>query len=518
MVRVAARAALWLLLVRGGSCIEFPESWQREHCVGAPLRGAGGGTVVALATDSTNQLPVMGVINSTLANARRPDAVRFVVVTRHVHALKELLDAFLPKSRVSICGGMAEALLQRPALRDLMRLGNSSRVKRKELLSPFNFAAFYLPHALDRADKILYLDTDVVVRGDVGELAAIDMEGFAAAAVEDCSQQVAKYVNLELLADVDAWGLGDRVRENGGACVFNRGVVLFDPARWRDLRLTETIEELVAAFTKSSARLWRGGISQPPFLLALAGRYLKLDISWNVRGLGRMDIGRGEWLLLAEDARSRYGLETSTFDRHVAPSGPFKRTFNPFFQPLAARAKILHFNGELKPWSMDPKDVRHWQLLGMRVEVDLDGVARFSGTCKLRTCATAVNVTTGRRLRSACEQWSSTATLAKSSKRWDQQHFSLDGERWSSKSLGSVGEYYASGCIARPPLCTCLSDLSDDCVTSCAGHWHAYVNADVLAHHARMDARPPPAAPPPPPPPKPAPERAPRKRKRGWFG
>ena len=87
MVRVAARAALWLLLVRGGSCIEFPESWQREHCVGAPLRGAGGGTVVALATDSTNQLPVMGVINSTLANARRPGAVRFVVVTRHVHKL-----------------------------------------------------------------------------------------------------------------------------------------------------------------------------------------------------------------------------------------------------------------------------------------------------------------------------------------------------------------------------------------------------------------------------------------------
>ena len=50
-------------------------------------------------------------------------------------------------------------------------------------------------------------------------------------------------------------------------------VVLFDCERWRELRLTETIEDLVEAFVQSRARLWRGGISQPPFLLALAGAH-----------------------------------------------------------------------------------------------------------------------------------------------------------------------------------------------------------------------------------------------------
>lgn len=303
----------WCAVLCGVLCaegaIELPATWQTEHCLGSPPVTVAGGTVVALATDSKNQLPIMGVVNSSLANAKRPDLISFVVITRHVHSLKRLLDAFLPGARVAICGGMAEILMKRPALSGLMRLANSTRIKRKELLSPFNFAAFYLPYVLSTTSdaRVLYLDTDVVVTGDVGELAAMDMRGFPAGAVEDCSQQVTKYVNMDLFlaANDETWKLS---KPDASTCVFNRGVVLFDSKRWRDLHLTETIEELVEAFVASKAKLWRGGVSQPPFLLALTGRYLKLDISWNVRGLGRMDIGRSEWLLLAEDAARRYGV------------------------------------------------------------------------------------------------------------------------------------------------------------------------------------------------------------------
>ena len=62
---------------------------------------------------------------------------------------------------------------------------------------------------------------------------------------------------------------------------------MFDTLRWRTLQLTETIEDLVDAFVDSKAKLWSSGISQPPFLLALAGRYEQLPVTWNVRGLGR---------------------------------------------------------------------------------------------------------------------------------------------------------------------------------------------------------------------------------------
>ena len=182
------------------------------------------------------------------------------------------------------------------------------------------------------------------------------MGGAPAAAVEDCTQKVHKYVNYELLEEKDhhklggekhwsRFGLSDAAYSNE-TCVFNRGVVLFDSARWRELRLTETIEDLVDAFVSTRAKLWRGGISQPPFLLTLAGRYLKLGVEWNVRGLGRLELGRAEWLLLAQGAQERYG--TPGLDAHTAPAGPFRHTFNPYVSPFAAHAKILHFNGDVR--------------------------------------------------------------------------------------------------------------------------------------------------------------------------
>ena len=124
----------------------------------------------------------------------------------------------------------------------------SSRVRRRELLSPFNFAAYYLPHVL-AVDRILYLDTDTVVRTDVTVLDEVDFGGHAAAAVEDCSQMLIKYVNFDIL--------GRYLRKpqpkhrkhvsliaRNNTCVFNRGVVLFDAAKWRTLGLTVTISVL----------------------------------------------------------------------------------------------------------------------------------------------------------------------------------------------------------------------------------------------------------------------------------
>ena len=72
-------------------------------------------------------------------------------------------------------------------------------------------------------------------------------------------------------------GLSRHYDFNASTCVFNRGVVLIDPERWRTLGLTLAIESLVEAYVKCGARLWRGGVSQPPFLLG-AG--------WSVREIG----------------------------------------------------------------------------------------------------------------------------------------------------------------------------------------------------------------------------------------
>ena len=62
-------------------------------------------------------------------------------------------------------------------------------------------------------------------------------------------------------------------------CVFNRGVVLFDAKRWRELHLTRTIEDLLGYYVKSGARLWRGGDIFYAVLVLCRTRFL--DPSWS---------------------------------------------------------------------------------------------------------------------------------------------------------------------------------------------------------------------------------------------
>ena len=56
--------------------------------------------------------------------------------------------------------------------------------------------------------------------------------------------------------------------------------------------------------------------------------------------------------------------------------------------------------------------------LGVSIDVDAMGLPRAAGTCRLRACATAVNLTTGARVRSACELSASMASLSRARSRW----------------------------------------------------------------------------------------------------
>ena len=174
---------------------------------------------------------------------------------------------------------------------------------------------------------------------------------------------------------------------------------------------------------------------------------------------------------------------------HRGRGGDIPKTLNPYARgdhypytaPNAHEAKILHFNGELKPWVMSARDVAGWSGLGLRI-TSVNDVPHVRGTCQLTHCASSYNLSTEERIPSACAA-SLASSLSKSRARWDQLRRSPAGRRWSLKSLGSVAQYYEAGCVARPPLCTCVSSLSDDCVTSCASLWHAYVSPEVIAFH-----------------------------------
>ena len=135
---------------------------------------------------------------------------------------------------------------------------------------------------------------------------------------------------------------------------------------------------------------------------------------------------------------------------------------------------------------LSKQDAHNWRRLGIEVSTTEDTTRHITGVCKLAACPTAVNVTTGRRLRSKCETWTSSEDVD-GRVRYDQQRRSLSGERWTAKTLKTFGAYYGHACVARAPLCTCRSDMSDDCVTSCASLWHRYVSEELSQSFAASD-------------------------------
>ena len=64
-------------------------------------------------------------------------------------------------------------------------------------------------------------------------------------------------------------------------------------------------------------------------------------------------------------------------------------------------------NTQVKPWMLSKQDAENWRRLGIEVSTTEDTTRHITGVCKLAACPTAVNVTTGRRLRSKCETWTS---------------------------------------------------------------------------------------------------------------
>lgn len=288
-------------------------------------------------------------INSAVRHAGSPSQLRFRIVTtsRDLEPLAEKLRAALPRNLDLKTFDFSPWLP-----RVLKFLGGKSSL-RSELYTALNFAAFYLHEAFPKEERILYLDTDVVVLGDMPhELLFRKLDDQPAAGAQDCSQFLGKYVDLDRIKKKQvAKRLPLAVLAKKTTCVFNRGVVLINTARWAALNVTGTIEELVSAhLSKSAGPLWRSGVSQPPFLLALAGRYVDLGVQFNVRGLGRGDLSPEE---ISEFKKQK--VWHSYFDRFQnrckfkCCPGCKDFALSPFVSPLAHTAKVLHFNGRLKP-------------------------------------------------------------------------------------------------------------------------------------------------------------------------
>eukprot|EP00439_Symbiodinium_sp_Y106_P082089 s907_g21.t1 len=302
---------------------------------------------ICFCSDDADLRPLAVAINSTMQHASRSEQLLFHVVTAEdkVSAVARMLREIMPPLQAQLVMH-SNATLQ-AHIKSLISYRKSSGA-RKGLASPFNFAPFYLEEFLaakgsEVPSRLVYMDSDVVLQGDVALLAKLDMEGHPVAAVEDCSQHFDLYIDFDELSTLGLKRPGLEPAE----CVFNRGVFVMDVRRWKKLQITREIERWMARYREAKKDLYKFGLSQPPWLLALHDRYSHLSETWNCRGLGRETLSQKELRELKADLKMDFkALQKAG----LRPSGD---QVQPYLASCSADAKLLHFNGKLKPWQAD---------------------------------------------------------------------------------------------------------------------------------------------------------------------
>ncbi|KAG5240832.1 galacturonosyltransferase [Salix suchowensis] len=154
---------------------------------------------------------------------------------------------------------------------------------RQALENPLNYARNYLGDMLDLCvDRVIYLDSDVVVVDDIHKLWTATLSGARViGAPEYCHTNFTKYFTDVFWSDPDMSGAFTSARRK--PCYFNTGVMVMDLVRWREGNYRGRIEKWMEVQRKT--RIYELG-SLPPFLLVFAGDVEAMDHRWNQHGLG----------------------------------------------------------------------------------------------------------------------------------------------------------------------------------------------------------------------------------------
>jgi lipopolysaccharide biosynthesis glycosyltransferase len=184
------------------------------------------------------------------------------------------------------------------------------------------WARYVVPDLLIGYDKVLYLDADLIVIGDIARLFDLDLNGYAVAAPPEI-YYTAEYMRQKL-TDYFRNDLG--LPENH--IPFCTGVLVFDLAKWRKDGLLEKLKEI--------GNKWYGKLSAPDqdaMNILFAGKYKEIPTTM---AASTFDI---EYFEFSEEGQDR-------------------------FLELQKNIIIHHFN-IIKPWRdylCDGAIILHWDL------------------------------------------------------------------------------------------------------------------------------------------------------------
>jgi lipopolysaccharide biosynthesis glycosyltransferase len=163
-------------------------------------------------------------------------------------------------------------------------------------LSPAIYYRLFFPFLIKNVSRLLYIDVDTLVVGDLQEVFSFDMKGCPAAAVTDTDMPIRSELGIFSTKEY-----------------FNSGVLLIDIPAWKNQHITEKALQVI----QEKPQLIKQYPDQDALNIALKNNWLKLPVAYNLMRL-------------------------------YVPNEVPKRQFSKFIN----EQKIIHYNGK-KPWNSD---------------------------------------------------------------------------------------------------------------------------------------------------------------------
>lgn len=227
---------------------------------------------VAMTLDTTYLRGSMAAILSVLQHSSCPQNIlfHFISSSKNTNYLQDTISHSFPSLR-----------FRTYSFDDTAVSGLISTSIRSALDCPLNYARNYLGNLLQPCvQKVVYLDSDLVLVDDVAKLAATPLGDHAVlAAPEYCNANFTSYFTPSFWSNPTL----SMTFAGRNACYFNTGVMVIDLERWRGGEYTRKITEWMEL--QKRMRIYELG-SLPPFLLAFAGNIAPVDHRWNQHGLG----------------------------------------------------------------------------------------------------------------------------------------------------------------------------------------------------------------------------------------
>ncbi|MGN1119938.1 MAG: glycosyltransferase family 8 protein [Oscillospiraceae bacterium] len=171
-----------------------------------------------------------------------------------------------------------------------------------------NYRLAILGELFAEYDRVLYIDCDTIVEGDVSELFDTDLGGNAVGGAEAVEARVFCMTKKGFFIDGYPYNFEDYAKKFMGITdltrYFNAGVTLFDLKRCRKLTSAETAVELL------NKRRWMNN-DQDVLNMLFTGSIYKLDQKWNYTTNIEQEVSlRDPRLkkLLADVRRTEYGI------------------------------------------------------------------------------------------------------------------------------------------------------------------------------------------------------------------